>query len=319
MLTRKKSFHKSSPSLTEIDNNLQRHNNYGRNELVENYLELRDQHLDLRKEANRAKEEIRILQVKLNRLIEEKKRHFRLHRTDREISLEEIVYDLEHRMQQQNRQNALLKQKLHLMQIDGQKGRTTTTTMTTTLRQNRRISSANPTVQSRIDSGLHRPFSSTVSAQNSHQINRKQVSFENPSEISEAKTLLSEAKNEILRLECLAEEQQELLESLLIEQNNRKSSPEYSSQSQTYHLTTTTTTVSSSNGHQTDQNSDTNSLDKLLGQYQKIMLQSEASNRIGSEAKNLLESLHNALQEERRIVANLKNELHLANLTTSGK
>ena len=161
-MLRSKSFHKSTPNLNTPTTTLTKAGSstrlppsqiiVGRDELEERYLDLRDQHHLLRREATTAQEEVRQLHVKLSRLIDEKKRYFKHRRTDKEVELEEQIYDMEQELIKHARQNERLRDRMQLLKVQGSQEPGTRMVATTTT--TKRVSSAYANVHSRTDSGL---------------------------------------------------------------------------------------------------------------------------------------------------------------------
>ena len=145
--------HKLSQNSNRIQSNIHRSVNQiiGRDELEERYLDLRDQNQLIRREAHAAQKEVQQLHVKLQRLVEEKKRYFKHRKTDREIVLEEQIFELEQQLHKQIRQNDRLRDRIQLMRVQGEQGQDIKVLAPSSTV---RVSSAYAHVQARTDSGL---------------------------------------------------------------------------------------------------------------------------------------------------------------------
>lgn len=114
-------------------------------DLEDHFYRLRDQHLHLKKEAIDAKNQVRILNTRVARLLSDKKNRLRGQRTAREVELEEVVFDMNSRLSELERENFRLKEKGLLLR-----------TQLVATHPHRDICSAYAHVAARVDSGLRR-------------------------------------------------------------------------------------------------------------------------------------------------------------------
>lgn len=97
----------------------------GRNEYDEKYHDLRDQHAQLRREAKQAQDEVRLMHTKLARLMAEKRKYYRGNggggcgssKSERELALEEKIYDLEQKQIKLGQLNERLQDKVQLLRV----------------------------------------------------------------------------------------------------------------------------------------------------------------------------------------------------------
>ncbi|KAI2810151.1 Protein fantom [Blomia tropicalis] len=290
-MLRTRSFHRSTPNVSNqtasfIHDGRDTTTIVGRDELEERYLDLRDQHRQLRLEARSAREEVRQLHTKLSRLIEEKKRYFKHNKTDREVILEEQIFDLEQALFAQTKNNEKLKDRIQLIRCGGGGGgsmqqsnrfnvneeslhsRCQQYVQTTTTK---RVSSAYAHVTSRTDSGLGagvinsspvrskiqldlRPKSGILKNVQSRETRRDRSLELNEPKSTEnrmplaAAMLMRDAKAEIERLETIIVEQQSLLDSLLLVSNDNENGNDHDERNDHY---VSDLSIPTNSGHQT--------------------------------------------------------------------
>lgn len=397
-MLRSKSFHKSSPCLRPEPI-------VGRDELEERYLDLRDQHQELRREARAAQDQIRLLNVRLSRLIEEKKRLHRNYKTEREIMLEEQIFDLRQQLVKKTKQNDQLRDRIQLIRIQNQdfvrgagvNGQNVSTPVTHvrhqqmfqstfsavlkhndhTAQPNRHSSSAYAHVQSRTDSGLgvyFRPLNIASRSKSQLDLRPKtsgSVRFSDvvpkgaPSEPPgdcdtgddtlpdttilpfTATQLLQEAKQEIVRLETIVEQQKSIIDSLVSDHRtsdvidtqqlggtvfatDRRSSSTTANQI-SYTITTTTTesngysnnSLVSKSKHPSPLNdsmlNNNEPIDHLWDKYRQIVLHKESTQQISADIQTLIERIYRSLNEEKQKVAQLQAKLQAKQDMSSGK
>lgn len=289
--------HKSIPCLLTTNNNIWNNfgcdiNNYGlngeRNDLKDRYYNLQEQHMELKRDANKAQNQIRMLNTRLSRLLNEKKRFYKNMKSEREIVMEEKMFELERLLREQELQNERLKERLQLMRINSanpnhnfnhnhnqhslsQSLNNLKSTANTT-----RISSAYSHVRSRTDSGLgfyFRPLNlkSRLRARSQTDLRsqQKSVNFQNTTnDFSDnllainTRALMQEAKEEIIRLESIVQKQQEMINSFRtgnffvdptaknpINFNDNPSMLSYTIMTRTTTSNLTTTTTTADNNH----------------------------------------------------------------------
>src|SRR5438094_9117843 len=69
-----------------------------RDELEDKFFKLKEEHQELKREAHNAGYQMKFLNAKLSRLIEEKKKLLKKEKSRREVDLEEMVYDLQEKI-----------------------------------------------------------------------------------------------------------------------------------------------------------------------------------------------------------------------------
>lgn len=104
----------SSPTISSMAV-FQRNGNY-EEDLEEKFLDLKEQNLSLKKEAQNANYQIKCLNTKLTRLLNEKKRLLKNTKTSREVELEENLFDMNSRLDQLSRENQRLRENLLVVQ-----------------------------------------------------------------------------------------------------------------------------------------------------------------------------------------------------------
>lgn len=125
-----------------------------RDELQDKFFRLKEEHLVLKKEANNAEHQLKCLNVKLSRLINEKKRLVRENKTKREVELEELCYDLQEKAYLLERDNIRLKERCLVLK----------TQLNTNVTAKQRNTTQFSQVRSRTDSGLNGSFSWSTSS-----------------------------------------------------------------------------------------------------------------------------------------------------------
>ncbi|RWS11968.1 hypothetical protein B4U79_13790 [Dinothrombium tinctorium] len=210
-----------------------------RDELEDKFFRLKEEHQLLKKEANDADHKVKILNAKLSRLINEKKKLVGSEKTKREVQLEELVYDLKDSVERFENENMKLRNQLLLLRTQQQAEIA-----------RKRSSSAYASVRSRVDSGLSPSSASSTAYHHYHRLssalsltkrglssatysalNRVKFASASGGLRSGGKTsakvtaagpsyslhLLREAQSEIKTLEEIIIMQQSLIESLLID------------------------------------------------------------------------------------------------------
>ncbi|UXI22543.1 hypothetical protein NH340_JMT08486 [Sarcoptes scabiei] len=343
-----------------------------RDDLKDRFYDLQDQHLELRREANKAQDQIKTLNTRLSRLLAEKKRFYRNARSEREIMMEEKIFDLESLIYKLRTQNDRLRERLELLQQKQSRETTNrrplsssisrTTTQTTSHRQHRASSSALIGVRSKTDSGLgsyfrplnlRYPSQTSILSQSRKQIDSKlqdrSVRFRDLQEIKNSNvqndieesdrissitaTALQEARDEIIRLEMIIEQQQDLIDRLglkpLIEEDYLKSSMSFATVTTTTTTSNLTTTkpnrnqnlrddkmngddiqvgffeFNRKNGDEHDEN-----IDSLWHRYQNIMIHREAFRNVSMECRQIIERLYADLQSEQIRCEELRKKLN---------
>ena len=115
-------------------------------DLEDHFYRLRDQHLHVKKEAQEAKNQVKMLTARVARLLSDKKARLRGQRTAREVELEELIFDMNSRVFELERENFRLKEKSLLLRSQ----------LVSSHPQRRDVSSAYAHVPARVDSGLRR-------------------------------------------------------------------------------------------------------------------------------------------------------------------
>lgn len=341
--------HKSTPCLLELAkssttttmtttaaasaaamNQINYHRHRG-NDLQDRYHYLQEQHQQLKRETNDARDQIRKLNTRLSRLLMEKKRLLKNVKSEHEIMIEEQMFELEQQLRQKEQQNERLRERLKLMYHTTIVGDHHQRLKSSPLpAKSIRATSAYSNVRSRTDSGLgfyFRPLNlnqSSSSASKMAQSSRRSrsqtdrsVKFQEPpvEKISEnfstndeeislktAIILIQEAKAEIIRLESIIEQQQRIIDSFNQNDSIITNDPE-SMMIMTTTTTTTTTTQTATTAATSSPNSDGNdnqTIDSLWLKYQKIVNNKEHFQRISLECQQLFERLYSALKQERQ-------------------
>lgn len=350
-MLRSKELFKSSPCLRS-------------DPLEERYLDLRDQHQELRREARAAQDQIKILHAKLSRLIGEKKRLCRNVKSEREIMLEEQIFDLQHQLRTKTKQTEQLKDKIQLMRVQSGGDRRNLSAyhsyqsvITSTVDHNghqhtsihqsqqKHVPSAYSHVQSRTDSGLgvyFRPLNIKSRPKTSGSVRFREPTVEEIQDHSEstdipftATLLLQEAKQEIVRLESVVNQQKSLIESLkngpsMTQSNSSWLESEVAPNSPnpiTYTIATTSSTNSLT--HRTSPNQlepqstsphdESDSVDHLWSKYQQLVVHKESAQRISVEVQSIIERIYRSLKEEKQKVVSLQAKLAARQDMSSGK
>lgn len=179
---------------------------FGRRSLEDDYLQLRDENVHLKKHARDQEERAKKLATRLSRVINEKikqgagpselgpRRHM--------VEMEQKVEDLDDKVRALEKQNMQLKGKL---QVSRQLISTAT-----------QLQGPYNKVQSRVNSGLRRPVQKpqafmNASARTAASLQKKAVTSELFNAPPYVLTLVKEAKEEIEKLEALVESQQSQL------------------------------------------------------------------------------------------------------------
>lgn len=115
-------------------------------DLEDHFYRLRDQHLHVKKEAQEAKNQVKVLTTRVARLLSDKKARLKGQRTAREVELEELIFDMNSRVFELERENFRLKEKSLLLRSQ----------LESSHPRQRDVSSAYSHVQARVDSGLRR-------------------------------------------------------------------------------------------------------------------------------------------------------------------
>lgn len=88
-----------------------------RDQLEDKFFRLKEEHLSLKRDAHLAEYQVKCLNTKLSRLINEKKALFGLDgRSPREVELEELVFDMNIKLEQLARENARLRDRQLVLQ-----------------------------------------------------------------------------------------------------------------------------------------------------------------------------------------------------------
>ena len=140
---------KSTAFLTFYDSNM---------DLEDQFYRLKDQHLHLKKEAQDAKHQVKILNTRVARLISDKKSQLRGQKSGREVELEELIMDMNTRVSELERENLRLKEKSLLLRSQ----------LVCSHAVRRDVSSAYAHIPARVDSGLRRRRSAPAN----HNLNR---------------------------------------------------------------------------------------------------------------------------------------------------
>lgn len=292
--------HKSIPCLLTTNNNIWNNlgcemSDYGvgdRNDLKDRFYNLQDQHIELKREANQAQNQIRMLNTRLSRLLSEKKRFYKNIKSEREIAMEEKMLELEQLLRAQEQQNERLKERLQLMRINSATNHnhnhnhnhhsfSQSLNSLKSTANTARISSAYSHVRSRTDSGLgfyFRPLNlkSCLRARSQTDLRsqKKPVNFQ-AGEFSDnllaidTQSLMQEAKEEIIRLESIVQKQQEMINSFrsgnffadptaknALDFNDNPSMLSYTIMTRTTTSNLTTATTTADNNHATLVNGD---------------------------------------------------------------
>lgn len=93
-----------------------------RNELEDKFFRLKEEHTHLKREAHDSDHQLKFLNAKINRLINEKKRLLNRDKTRREVDLEEYVYDLQQKAAELERENVRLKEKALILKMQLESG-----------------------------------------------------------------------------------------------------------------------------------------------------------------------------------------------------
>lgn len=115
-------------------------------DLEDHFYRLRDQHVHVKKEAQEAKNQVKMLTARVARLLSDKKARLRGQRTAREVELEELIFDMNSRVFELERENFRLKEKSLLLRSQ----------LISSHPRQRDVSSAYAHVPARVDSGLRR-------------------------------------------------------------------------------------------------------------------------------------------------------------------
>ncbi|KAI1291886.1 Protein fantom [Halotydeus destructor] len=133
--------------------------------LEDKFLRLREQHDALKRESHTTDHQVKCLNAKLARLISEKKALFSRERTPREIELEELVHDMNSRIESLGRENVRLQQRQLLMK-----------TQLESRNLMPRSGSGYSYVRSKVDSGLRGNRPSTGRTERSNLLGSKSMS-----------------------------------------------------------------------------------------------------------------------------------------------
>lgn len=128
-------------------------------DLEDHFYRLRDQHLQVKKEAQEAKNQVKILTARVARMLSDKKTRLRGQRTGREVELEELIFDMNSRVSELERENFRLKEKSLLLRSQ----------LISSHPRHRDISSAYAHIPARVDSGLRRKAGSANSGLSRHK------------------------------------------------------------------------------------------------------------------------------------------------------
>lgn len=292
--------------------------NLFRDELEEKFFRLKEEHQELKKEANDAENQMKHLNVKLSRLISEKKRLLNKEKTRREIDLEELIFDLQQRLIQLDRENARLREKTLVMK-----------TQLSNEITKKGTASAYSHIRSRTDSGLtnnlrsYRSSSALVlNRRPESSVSKSHFPIQKSSLPSFAYNLLEEAQQEIKKLEEVVALQQSHIESLQSQTERLRkltNSPisgnnaiENSLVNTSMTLKTSiertnvTQTYSQNNGYS---QSDTDYKEKSLQKHNQLVSHQSSGKRISDEITNMIEKLQNELSIERSKCSELRRKL----------
>lgn len=360
--------HSTTTTTTMINHNHHHQMYYGNdNELKNRYDNLQEQHQQLKREINDAREQIKRLNTRMSRLLMEKKRILKNFKPELEITMEEKMFELEQQLRQQQQQNERLRERLKLMYhstIDDHRQQQQQhrpkssinhqSSMMAKKQPLRNTKSAYSNVRSRIDSGLgfyFRPLNLsrsskmvTNSSRRSRSQNDRSVTFKEPTEEEEVEEeeqssmekdltlknaiiLIQDAKEEIIRLESIIEQQQNSIDSL--RQNNPSVSSSMINENgssknidtdesmlsmmimtatrTTTTATRTTTTATNDKSSPTTMNlnvdnvdDDQTAIDSLWLKYQQILNNKKSFQRISLECQQIFEKLYSIMKLERQ-------------------
>ncbi|XP_027203018.2 uncharacterized protein LOC113796922 [Dermatophagoides pteronyssinus] len=352
--------HSTTTTTTMINHNHQMY--YGNdNELKNRYDNLQEQHQQLKREINDAREQIKRLNTRMSRLLMEKKRILKNFKPELEITMEEKMFELEQQLRQQQQQNERLRERLKLMYhstIDDQQLQQQHRPKSSINHQSsmmakkqplRNTKSAYSNVRSRIDSGLgfyFRPLNLsrsskmvTNSSRRSRSQNDRSVTFKEPTEEEEVEEeeqssmekdltlknaiiLIQDAKEEIIRLESIIEQQQNSIDSLrknnpLVNENGSSKNIDtdesmlsmmiMTATRTTTTATRTTTTATNDKSSPTTMNlnvdnvdDDQTAIDSLWLKYQQILNNKKSFQRISLECQQIFEKLYSIMKLERQ-------------------
>ena len=353
--------HSTTTTTTMINHNHHHQMYYGNdNELKNRYDNLQEQHQQLKRDINDAREQIKRLNTRMSRLLMEKKRILKNFKPELEITMEEKMFELEQQLRQQQQQNERLRERLKLMYhstIDDQQQQRPKSSinhhqssMMAKKLPLRNTKSAYSNIRSRIDSGLgfyFRPLnlsqtsSSTMTkSRRSRSQNDRSVTFKEPTEEEEEQSsmekdltlknaiiLIQDAKEEIIRLESIIEQQQNSIDSL--RQNNPSVSSSMINENgssknidtdesmlsmmimtatrTTTTATRTTTTATNDKSSPTTMNlnvdnvdDDQTAIDSLWLKYQQILNNKKSFQRISLECQQIFEKLYSIMKLERQ-------------------
>ena len=300
--------------------------NLFRDELEDKFFRLKDEHQELKREANNTENQMKYLNAKLSRLINEKKRLLNKEKTRREIDLEELIYDLQQRLVQLDRENVRLREKTLVMktQLDSEICK-------------RSSNNAFSNIRSRTDSGLGTGFRHSRSS-SALVLNRRPDSSVNVGAISHypkqkpstsslppfAYNLLEEAQQEIKKLEEVVALQQSHIESLQFQterlrkltnsqntgnsNNNMENSLVNTSLTlkTSIERTNVTQTYNESNGYL---QSDSDFKEKSVKKHNQLVNHQSSGKRISDEITNLIEKLQTELSIEKSKCSELRRKL----------
>jgi len=284
-----------------------------RDELEDRFFRLKDEHLELKKEANNAEYQMKYLNAKLTRLLNEKKRLLNKEKTRREIDLEELVFDLQQKLVNLDRENLRLKEKTLVLktQLDTQIGR-------------KRVTSAYSHVQSRTDSGLvtnFRPLNTRTSS--ALVLNRRPTTTESNSKVSAnfhktnassmplfAFNVLQEAQEEIKKLEEVVAMQQSHIETLHYQSERlRKSHTTDNSIVQTSTSLKTAIDMSENLSHSQTDSDSLGYKEQTLKKHNQLLNHHSSGKRISEDISNLIEKLQTELSIEKTKCSELKRKV----------
>lgn len=308
--------------------------NLFRDELEDKFFRLKEEHLELKKEANNAEFQMKYLNAKLTRLLNEKKRLLNKEKTRREIDLEEITFDLNQKLVHLDKENKRLKEKILVLrtQLDEEMSKKRSTT-------------AYSHVHSRTDSGLGTNFRALSTRTSSALVlNRRPTTTESSSKLETslqylkhktttsstplfAFNLLQEAQQEIRKLEEVVAMQQSLIESLHFQSDRSRISQNIDNnlvQSSTALKTTIeeseiTQNLNDSNSfRQTDSNS-SRYKEQALKKHNQLINHHSSGKRISEDISKLIEKLQKELSIEKSKCSELRRKLLEENVGHKGR
>jgi hypothetical protein len=308
--------------------------NLFRDELEDKFFRLKEEHLELKKEANNAESQMKYLSAKLTRLLNEKKRLMNKEKTRREIDLEEITFDLQQKLVHLDKENKRLKEKILVLrtQLDAEMSK-------------RRLPSDYSHIHSRTDSGLGTNFRALSTRTSSALVlNRRPTTTESNSKLETsfqylkhktttpsmplfAFNLLQEAQQEIRKLEEVVAMQQSLIETLHFRSDRSRISKNIDNnlvQSSTTLKTTieeseiTQNFNDSNNFRQTDSDS-SRYKEQALKKHNQLMNHHSSGKRISEDISKLIEKLQNELSIEKSKCSELRRKLVEENVGHKGR